>query len=96
MSRTTITIDGREHPPSDGEWVFWSPDGEPVGCMHVSRRTWDDPGKAAREFWDTATEAMNRLARGYRVELMTRERWAAEVMPRMRLRSEQAAEGGGQ
>jgi hypothetical protein len=82
-TRRTIVINGVEYAPRDCDWVVWSPSGEPVGCSLVRSPAYDDPGKAARQFWGTATEAMNHLARGYRLELMTHERWAAEVMPLM-------------
>lgn len=78
---TITTSDGQEIPVHQGEWVFWTPAGYPEGCCYASVVPSDDPTVAARYFW--RKDAPAKLAAGYRPELMTRDRWAAEVMPRM-------------
>ena len=37
--------------------------------------------KAAREFWDGSSEAIKHLAAGYRIELVSRDRWRNELLP---------------
>lgn len=82
--KKTILIDGQHRPLSEGEWVWWDPTGWPEGCMKVSPKVADDPDRAAKEFCDGhAMEALRKVREGYRAELMTHERWAAEVMPIM-------------
>lgn len=82
-ARKLITIEGEQMPYDQGEWVVYDPQGAPSGCMLTSARTGDDPVAAAREFWGDSKTAMERLTRGYRIELMTRERWSREIYPQM-------------
>jgi len=82
-ARKLITIEGVERPYDEGEWVVYNPQGAPSGCMRPDARTADDPVKAAREFWGDNKTAMEHLTRGYRIELMSRERWQAEIYPQM-------------
>lgn len=82
-ARKLITIEGEQRPCDQGTWVVFNKDGHPTGCMVTSAATGDDPVKAAREFWDGNAEAMRHLVEGYRIVLMTRERYSREVYPRM-------------
>jgi hypothetical protein len=82
-ARKLITIEGEQRPYDQGEWVVFDPQGRPSGCMLTSAATGDDPVKAAREFWDDNKSAMEHLIKGFRIELMTRERWSREIYPQM-------------
>ncbi|WP_433364327.1 hypothetical protein [Streptosporangium sp. CA-115845] len=92
-ARKLITIEGQQRPYTDGEWVVYAPDGSAWGSMRPGARTADDPVKAAREFWGGSTEAMGYLVRGYRIELMSRERWQREIFPQLLGDSPQGGEG---
>lgn len=92
-ARKLINIEGRQLPYDQGMWAVYDTQHHPVGSMICSARTGDDPVKAAREFWGTASIALEHLARGYRIELMTRARWKAEVAPVMLADAEKAAGG---
>lgn len=81
--RKLITIEGKQRPYDEGEWVVYDPQGAPSGCMRPDARIGDDAVKAAREFWGGNTEAMGYLTRGYRIELMSRERWQREIYPQL-------------
>ena len=87
---TITTSDGQEIPVHQGEWVFWTPNGYPAGCMYADAWIGNSEKRAARRFW--GDEAPAKLAAGYRPELMTRDRWAAEVMPRMLTRPTSGAD----
>lgn len=82
-ARKLITIEGEQRPYDQGEWVVYNPQGEPTGCMRPSAASGDDPVKAAKEFWETGSEALEHLAKGYRIELMSRDRWEREIYPLM-------------
>lgn len=80
-ARKQILIEGQQRPYPEGAWVVFTPDGFPMGVMNTSAKVGDDPVKAAREFWDSANEAIRKLAAGYRIELVSRERWRNELLP---------------
>ncbi len=80
-ARKLIAIEGRERPYPEGVWVAFMPDGFPCGVMNGSAKIADDPAKAAREFWGGSAEAIRKLAAGYRIELVSRQRWREELMP---------------
>lgn len=70
-ARKKITIEGRELPYDQGEWVVWNPQGTFVGCMSTSAYIGDDVTKAARSYFDDPIRSLNE---GYRIELILRER----------------------
>lgn len=80
-ARKLITIEGQRRLYPEGVWAVFMPDGFPCGVMNGSAKVGDDPVKAAREFWDGANEAIRKLAAGYRIELVSRERWRNELLP---------------
>ncbi|MCC5574568.1 hypothetical protein IMZ11_02795 [Microtetraspora sp. AC03309] len=82
-ARKLINIEGEQRPYDQGEWVVYNPQGAPSGCMRPSAASADDPVKAAREFWESSAEALEYLTKGYRIELMSRERWQREVYPQL-------------
>lgn len=82
-ARNLITIEGEQRPYDQGTWVVFNKDGHPTGCMLTSAATGDDPVKAAREFWETNAEAMRHLIEGYRIELVTYDRYSREIYPQM-------------
>ena len=83
-ARKLITIEGEQRPYDQGEWVVYNPQGNAIGCMSPDAATGDDPAKAAKRFWWSSAEALEHLAKGYRIELMSRERWEREVLPVIR------------
>jgi len=80
-ARKLVAIEGEQRPYPEGVWVVFMPDGFPSGVMNGSAKTGDDPVKAAREFWDGPNEAIKNLAAGYRIELVSRDRWRNELLP---------------
>jgi hypothetical protein len=80
-ARKLITIEGQKRPYSDGMWAVFMPDGFPCGAMNPTARTCDDLVAAAREFWGDANEAIKKLGDGYRMEMVSRERWRNELLP---------------
>lgn len=66
------------------DWVLWAPCGCPIGVTVArSARTED---AAWRAFYDYKREIAVARQLGARMELMTHERWSAEVMARMKAR----------
>lgn len=82
-ARKLITIEGEQRPYDQGEWVVFNPQGDPVGCMTPNAESGDDPVKAAKRFWWSSAEALEHLVKGYRIELMSRDRWEREIYPLM-------------
>lgn len=80
-ARKLIAIDGERRPYTDGLWAAFMPDGFPCGVMNPTARTCDDPVAAAREFWGDSNEAIAKLGAGYRMELISRDRWRNELLP---------------
>lgn len=80
-ARKLIVIEGQQRLYPEGVWAVFTPTGFPCGVMNGSAKVGDDPVKAAREFWETPDEAIRNLAAGYRIELVTRERWRKELLP---------------
>jgi hypothetical protein len=81
--RLLTELDGQTVPLADCDWVLFAPCGCPVGCCVADIAPTED--QAWREFYDHKRER-DRARRDHRMVLMTRERWAAEVMPAMRAR----------
>jgi len=79
---TITTTDGQEISVHRGEWVFWAPDGTVDGCMYADAWVGSSTDRAAVRFYGKS-DGPKKLAAGFRAELMTRDRWAAEVMPLM-------------
>lgn len=78
----------------DCEWVFYEPCGCPCGVIDAVCAGWAlyDEEVAWREFFDaglkrkTAAAVKQARERGVRAELMTVERYRAEVNPAMRVK----------
>lgn len=84
----SVEIDGKHIPLADCDWVLWAPCGCPAGVTvaqsrggHIVNATED---AAWREFWERKRDIDRRKRQGYRVELMTHERYSAEVYDLMR------------
>jgi hypothetical protein len=89
MPGLSFEIGGRHVPVDDCSWVMWGPCGCPWGAalagLHGGSRilTEDD---AWREFYSLKRERERAQRDGVRMELMTFERWKAEVCDRMKAR----------
>lgn len=82
----TAVINGAQVRLSDCDWVLWQPCGCPRGVtMARYSRTEDAAWKSFFDTWKGIAEAL-RAAPGLRMELMTHERYVAEVSERMRTR----------
>jgi hypothetical protein len=83
----SVEIDGKPVPLDECNWVMWGPCGCPWGVtmcgVHRSYRviTEDD---AWKQFYDRKKERDIARRCGTRMELMTFERWKAEVCERMK------------
>lgn len=84
--------DGQTVPLADCEWVFYEPCGCPRGVMAavILDRPMHDEDTAFYEFFDdgykrtTAAAVKRERKRGVTAELMSVERYRAEVNPRLR------------
>jgi len=83
--RLMVELDGATVPLDDCEYVLWNPCGCPRGVT-ICRYGVVSEEDAWRSFFPTKRERDRERKRGLRMELMTHERWVAEVMPLMRLR----------
>lgn len=77
------THDGQQIQVKDGEWVFFNPAGEVVGCMYANAWVASNSRRAMVQFWEGEREADKRLRDGYTAILMTRAQWEADIMPVM-------------
>lgn len=93
MPELTVTLDtGESAPLRDCEWVFCEPCGCPRGVMDaiICGTALYDEDVAFREFFDTGYKRKTDAAvkrerkRGVTAELMSVERYRAEVNPRLR------------
>ena len=79
---TVTTADGEQVSIRQARWVIWDPDGEAVGSMYTTPYIRSSVARAAVAFWESRKEAKERLDEGYRLELISRERWDREIYPR--------------
>lgn len=80
--RLLIELEGKIVPVADCDWVLYAPCGCPIGLTVAAAAPTEDP--AWESHYPRKRERDARRRDGYRMELMTRDRWAAEVMPAMR------------
>jgi hypothetical protein len=77
-----IELDGATAPLEECDWVLFAPCGCPAGCMVADVAPSEE--LAWKEFYPRKRDQGRAQKQGYRMVLMTRERWAAEVMPAMK------------
>ena len=81
--KTMVSVGGEDVPLNDCDWVLWNPCGCPRGvAMARYFRTEDAAWLSFFGTWKAASLAQ-RNEQGLRVELMTHERYSAEVFPLM-------------
>ena len=72
------------------DWVLWGPCGCPFGVTVGATKTGSivnaTEGSAWKSFYDTKRQIEKAIRRGERLELITHDRWCAEVMDRMKAR----------
>jgi hypothetical protein len=78
-------IDGAVTPLADCEWVLFAACGCPVGCMVADIAPSEE--LAWKEHYPLKRDRDRATREGLRMELMTRARWAAEIMPLMLARN---------
>lgn len=78
-----VEIDGQTLPLSDCEWVHWAPCGCPVGVTLAGEGYAITEQDAWKMFYARKRESDRGRRKGYRMELATRQRWSAEIMPLM-------------
>lgn len=85
-------VGGQHVPLADCDWVLWSPCGCPqgvtVGAFPDLSHITATEDVAWSHLYDTDEEIAAAKGRGERVELITRERTKAEVLPRFGVRCE--------
>ena len=85
----SFEIDGEHIPADHCNWVVWGPCGCPWGVtlasLHGDARVPTEDA-AWKQFYDTKRERDVAQRCGVRMELMTFERWKAEVCDRMKAR----------
>jgi hypothetical protein len=83
-------IDGRHVPLDKCDWVLWGPCGCPfgvtVGALRDSSIVNATEESAWKSFYDRKRDIERAQKRGEHMELMTHERWCAEVAGRMKTR----------
>src|SRR5581483_4991938 len=83
----SVELGGRQVPLRDCDWVLWAPCGCPAGVTVASTPdeglVQDTEMAAWMAFYDDADEIIRAQRRGEHLELMTHERWSAEVADRM-------------
>jgi len=77
-------IDGNAYSLAECDWVMWEPCGCPSGVCVA--RAYPSEGDAWKAFYDRKRDRDRAERHGARLELMTHERWGAEVMPLMKVR----------
>lgn len=86
-----IELDGKMVPLAGCDWVLYAPCGCPIGCTVAAVAHTED--LAWKSHYPLKRERAAHQSAGYRMELMTHERWGAEVMPAMLARCQHAAAG---
>lgn len=104
MPELTVTLDdGTTAPLAKCDWVFYKPCGCPRGVMDAVSVEWilHNEGLAFYAFFDDGsgkrkTEALVRreIKRGVTAELMTHQRYVAEISPAMRSACPHMSTGG--
>ena len=72
-----VELDGKTVPLADCDWVEWAPCGCPVGT--AAGRNVATEGDAWKDFYPREADRERAQKQGYRWELMTHDRWSAEV-----------------
>lgn len=81
--RLHAEIGGQMVPLSKCDWVRWAPCGCPTGVSLVGEGFAVTEEDAWREFYDRKRDADRAQKAGHRMELVTHERWSAEIKPLM-------------
>ena len=82
-------IEGQRVPLGSCDWVLWAPCGCPCGVSMAATKHGvraGDEDAAWRCFYDTKREVARAQREGYRVELMSHNRYSSEVYSRMTVR----------
>lgn len=79
--RLLVEIDGQTVPLSECHWVLYQPCGCPTGTMYADYAPTEEA--AWKEFFPTKRERDRRQRAGYRFELVARQRWHDDVMPKL-------------
>jgi hypothetical protein len=77
-----VELDGKSVPMASCDWVEWAPCGCPVGTA-TGRPDVTTEGDAWKVCYPRQADGESAQKQGYRWELMTHERWSAEVADRM-------------
>lgn len=77
-----VEIDGKTVPLDACDWVLWMPCGCPGGVT-VARLS-PTEGDAWKEFFDRKRDRERKQRQGYRMELVTHDRWKLEISELMR------------
>ncbi|ADD40063.1 hypothetical protein [Stackebrandtia nassauensis] len=86
MPEQRVRIDGADVALGECEWVLWASCGCPNGCALADKHGGTPlvtEELAWRAFYTTRRDVEDHKKRGFRLELMTRDRWSAEVYPLM-------------
>jgi hypothetical protein len=75
-------IDGQYVPLAKCDWVKFAPCGCPTGVCIASYAPTEE--QAWKEFYEYARDRAKARRDGYRLELMSHERYSREVYPRMK------------
>lgn len=79
-----VEIDGQAVPIEDCDWVMWAPCGCAPGVLVARVAATEED--AWREFCPNKRERTHRQRDGYRLELVTHERWRSEIADLMRVK----------
>lgn len=80
--RLLTEIDGQAVPLDECDWVLWMPCGC-AGGVTVARLSLTEED-AWKEFFDRKRDRDRKRRQGYRMELVTQERWKSEISESMR------------
>jgi hypothetical protein len=76
-------IDGQMVPLSKCDWVQWARCGCPAGVTLAGEGFAVTEQDAWKEFYERKRDADRARKSGERMELVTHDRWGAEIMPQM-------------
>ncbi|ADD45882.1 hypothetical protein [Stackebrandtia nassauensis] len=83
MPELRVRIDGADVALGECEWVLWAPCGCPIGCALASEGNRATEELAWKGFYPNQRDIDDHKKSGFRLELMTRQHWSAEVYPLM-------------
>lgn len=79
-----VQIEGDHVPIEKCDWVLWGACGCPYGVTVARYAPTEE--EAWKSFYDRKRDRERDQRKGYRIELITHERWCLEVMERMKAR----------